>query len=192
MATFADHLPGGDHASRPSASAVPEGSLYSCTDHDLIYQSDGVSSWATWATLGGGGGATVTTVDATLGGDVTMTNANTFYDGPSASFAAGTWLVLWQVTAYPASGTGQTQDITAKLWDGTTVHGESSQAFPANTSSATLALHTGGAAVVTLGGTTTLKVSVASIRAGGSIRRNVPDNSASSNTATRMVGYKVV
>lgn len=45
----------GDHASRPAATAVGSGSLYSCTDHSLIYQSDG-SSWSTWATLGSGGG----------------------------------------------------------------------------------------------------------------------------------------
>lgn len=48
---LADHLIGGDHASRPAANAVPIGTLYSCTDHDLVYQSDG-STWATWATLG--------------------------------------------------------------------------------------------------------------------------------------------
>ena len=42
----------GDHASRPAASAVGTGALYSCTDHGLVYQTDG-SSWTTWATLGG-------------------------------------------------------------------------------------------------------------------------------------------
>ena len=47
MATrFADHLLDGTHATRPAATAVPAGTLYSCTDHALIYQSDG----ATWAT----------------------------------------------------------------------------------------------------------------------------------------------
>lgn len=51
---FVDHLPSGVHASRSAATAVPVGSLYSCTDHGLIYQSDG-STWATWATLGGAG-----------------------------------------------------------------------------------------------------------------------------------------
>lgn len=50
--TFADHLPSGDHASRPAASAVPAGALYACSDHGLIYQSDGTSTWTTWATLG--------------------------------------------------------------------------------------------------------------------------------------------
>jgi hypothetical protein len=42
----------GDHASRPAAGDVGSGALYSCTDHSLVYQSDG-SSWTTWATLGG-------------------------------------------------------------------------------------------------------------------------------------------
>lgn len=53
MATtrFADHLLQGDHASRPAAGDVPAGTLYACTDHNLIYQSDG-ASWSTWATLG--------------------------------------------------------------------------------------------------------------------------------------------
>lgn len=55
MATtrFADHLLEGDHASRPDATDVPVGTLYACSDHALIYQSDG-ATWSTWATLGGG------------------------------------------------------------------------------------------------------------------------------------------
>lgn len=58
---FADHLPTGDHASRPAAGAVPTGALYSCTTHSLIYQSDGSSTWSTWATLGA---ATTVATDA--------------------------------------------------------------------------------------------------------------------------------
>lgn len=55
---FASHLLTGDHASRPAATAVPEGSLYSCTDHDLVYQSDG-ATWSTWATVGGASGPAI-------------------------------------------------------------------------------------------------------------------------------------
>lgn len=52
MTTFAGHLLGPDtHANRPAAAAVPTGTLYSCSDHGLIYQSDG-AAWNTWATLG--------------------------------------------------------------------------------------------------------------------------------------------
>ena len=55
MATtrFIDHVLTGDQASRPAASAVPQGTLYACSTHDLIYQSDGTSAWSTWASLGG-------------------------------------------------------------------------------------------------------------------------------------------
>jgi hypothetical protein len=44
----------GTHAARPAASAVGTGALYSCTDHSLVYQTDG-SSWTTWASLTGTG-----------------------------------------------------------------------------------------------------------------------------------------
>jgi hypothetical protein len=49
----------GIHASRPAASAVGSGGLYSCTTHSLIYQTDGISTWSTWGTLGAA--ASVTT-----------------------------------------------------------------------------------------------------------------------------------
>ena len=51
---FADHLLEGTHAGRPAASGVPEGTLYSCSDHDLVYQALS-GSWGTWLTAGGGG-----------------------------------------------------------------------------------------------------------------------------------------
>lgn len=46
------HLGPDTHANRPAATAVESGTLYSCSDHDLIYRSDG-ATWATWATLSG-------------------------------------------------------------------------------------------------------------------------------------------
>ena len=64
MATrFADHLLTGTHASRPTATTVPAGTLYSCSDHGLVYQSDG-ATWSTWATLGGSETLGATIVDA--------------------------------------------------------------------------------------------------------------------------------
>lgn len=51
---FADHLLTGNHAGRPSASSVPEGTLYSCTTHNLVYQSTS-GTWGTWLTAGGSG-----------------------------------------------------------------------------------------------------------------------------------------
>lgn len=48
----------GTHAARPAATAVQSGTLYSCSDHNLIYRSDG-SAWSTWATLGAAAAAFV-------------------------------------------------------------------------------------------------------------------------------------
>lgn len=45
---FIDHLLTGDHASRPAASAVPQGTLYACSTHGKVYQSDGSSTWSDW------------------------------------------------------------------------------------------------------------------------------------------------
>lgn len=44
---FTDHVPAGTHAGRPAASSVPTGTLYACSDHHLVYQSDG-TAWSTW------------------------------------------------------------------------------------------------------------------------------------------------
>lgn len=77
---FADHLLEGDHASRPAASAVPTGTLYSCSTHSLIYQSDGSTTWATWATLGGGAGTPASTVtDETSWGITPAVGSDTEY-----------------------------------------------------------------------------------------------------------------
>lgn len=76
-------LPGllatGAHASRPAASAVGSGGLYSCTTHNLIYQSDG-SSWATWATLSSGG-STLTTKGDLLTYDTGLNRLGVGTDG---------------------------------------------------------------------------------------------------------------
>jgi hypothetical protein len=49
------HLGLDTHANRPAANTVPDGSIYSCSTHNLVYKSNfGGNSWATWATLGSG------------------------------------------------------------------------------------------------------------------------------------------
>ena len=79
------HLGPDTHANRPAATAVTSGSLYSCSDHDLIYRSDG-SAWATWATLGGGAsGPTVIRKSA----DESVTSSTTLQDDNDFTFAIG-------------------------------------------------------------------------------------------------------
>ena len=79
---FIGHLLTGTHAARPAASAVPEGTLYSCTDHSLVYQSD-TATWATWLTSAAGSVATDAIWD-TAGDLAVGTGANT-----AAKLAAG-------------------------------------------------------------------------------------------------------
>ena len=98
MATrFADHLLDGTHAARPAATAVPAGTLYSCSDHSLVYQSDG-ATWATWATLGGSETLGATIVDA-KGDLISATAADT-----PARLAVGTNAQV--LTADSAEATG--------------------------------------------------------------------------------------
>ena len=94
---FADHLLDGTHAARPAATAVPAGTLYSCSDHGLVYQSDG-ATWATWATLGGTETLAATIVDA-KGDLISATAADT-----PARLAVGTNAQV--LTADSAEATG--------------------------------------------------------------------------------------
>lgn len=54
MSTVQGILETGTHSARPAATAVTAGTLYSCTTHSLVYQSDG-ATWSTWASLSGTG-----------------------------------------------------------------------------------------------------------------------------------------
>ena len=112
---FADHLLDGTHASRPAATAVPSGTLYSCSDHALIYQSDG-ATWATYATLGTAGGIAVGLLDAK--GDLIAASAA---DTAAKLTAGANNKVLTADSAQSAGLKWQlTKDIEVKVIDDTT------------------------------------------------------------------------
>jgi hypothetical protein len=108
----------------------------------------------TWATPPGGG--TITSATGILGADVPLPASNTFYDGPSVSLSAGTWLVVTQAS-YSRSVTGVSQ-VTVRLTDGTTHHA-SQCTYHGSTGSTALGFSL--CAIVTLGATTTLKLQMA-------------------------------
>lgn len=59
------HLGIDTHANRPAANTAPDGSLYSCSTHGLIYKSNySGNSWATWLTLPDVAGHLADTSDA--------------------------------------------------------------------------------------------------------------------------------
>lgn len=60
----------------------------------------------------------LSSAEAFLGADVTMTTVNTYYDGPTISLGVGTWLIL---ASMEFTDTASAAHMTAKLWNGTTV-----------------------------------------------------------------------
>lgn len=95
----------GDHASRPAAADVGSGTLYACSTHSLVYQSDG-SSWATWFTGGsstsyasnvnavgeanaGGAASTLTRGDHVHLGVRSVAHASNTFSGPVTLTASG-------------------------------------------------------------------------------------------------------
>jgi hypothetical protein len=109
--------------------------------------------------------------------DVTMTLANTFYDGPALTLAAGTWFLNCVVTATRGGASGI---FTTKLWDGSNVFGSAGE-NPGNNGDPTHLAVTG---VAVLGSTTTVKASVTYSGTGGIIKAAAPTNSAGNNAST--------
>lgn len=121
-----------------------------------------------------------------LSADVTCTNANTFYDGPSLSLAAGTWLLIGHVQVRNSGGSF----MTAKLWDGTTAVDSGEAFFDIASASASKQISLTG--VVAPTGTTTYKISVASVTGSstGLIQADCPDNGAG-HTASTLVALRI-
>ena len=124
----------------------------------------------------------ITTATNNLSADVTMTNANQFYDGPSVSLVAGTWLVIGTVTLINSA----TGFVTAKLWNGTTA--SASAGGYHSTAASDIALSVSG--IVTPGSTTTYKISVASNTTTATIRAVTSTNSPG-NFASHIRAIKV-
>lgn len=172
-------------------SALSAISALGSTD-ELVVATAGASKKITGANLGAS--IALTSADAVLGGDVTMVNANTFYDGPSASLAAGTWLLVWKVNIEVIVATAQSYWWTGKLWDGTTVYDESEITLGGQSISQNgWTFQVTGFSIAVLGSPATIKISVAPGRGSSSskILRDVVDNPATSHKASRLSGIKI-
>jgi len=117
---------------------------------------------------------------ANLTGDVTMTNANQFYDGPSLASIGTSTSTIW-LDAYITVLAGANLDkITAKLWNGTATVAEGG-AVGSNVTAVTI--HLSG--IRQPGGAETWKISAASTGAGGTVKAAASANSAG-NFASRI------
>jgi hypothetical protein len=132
---------------------------------------------------------TLTNSTSQLSSDVTMTTANTFYDGPSLSLAAGTWLLNASVDLQTTS-TSSAVNFTCKLWDGTNVASSGYTAIGATSSAAVKNVQMAINGIASLASTTTWKISCTSATASQLIKaaatNNSPGNSASTLVAVRI------
>ncbi len=130
-----------------------------------------------------GSTATNTNSQAFLGSNVNLSSTTTYFDGPSLSLAAGTWLITAAVTC---SSSGGATSFVAKLWDGTTVYASGEADSRAGTRGATVHIH----AIVVLASTTTVKVSATSDDTASIMRTNTSIQ-GSGNNATYINAVKL-
>lgn len=136
-----------------------------------------------WATPG----ATLTNAEGSLAADVQLAVTNTWYDGPTVSLAAGTWLVNCHMTQVRTSNTAET--IYARISDGTT-HQASTQFYHAASTS-----HSGNivmTAIFTLASTTTIKGQMAtSSGATSSLIKAALVANGAGNNASQITAVKI-
>ncbi len=125
------------------------------------------------------GGSAPDSAEAVLTSPVTIVNANTFYDGPSLSLAAGSYLI--EAEADTSSVAATPTGFTIRIYDGTTVH--AARLAYNSDNNANGGAHLSCKARVTLGGTTTVKLQVASAR--GSSDGVILDTAQANGTADK-------
>jgi hypothetical protein len=141
------------------------------------------SSWG--PATPGASSASLSNGQTFLATDVTMTSANTWYDGPSLSLAAGTWLIMASATIGRTGTTAGSYNI--RISTGTT-HYASVQQYHASVANNWAALSCN--AIVSLGATTTIKLQAAGTVASDVLKAATP-NSASGSNATGLVAVKI-
>ena len=146
----------------------------SSTDYDY--------SWITPASAG-----TITSLSASLSADVALTTTSTWYDGPSVSLPAGTWLVMGQITHVRSATTAET--IFARLGDGTTSY-SSTQFYHASVSGTGVVLPM--IAKITLAATTTIKLqATSSAGASTSTMKAALTANGAGNNATNIIAVRL-
>lgn len=121
-----------------------------------------------------------------LASPVATTLANTWYDGPSVTLSAGTWLLDSTVSVQKGAVTGTTA-ISARLSTGTVHYCSSTQSWNTTASAVT---SFGLSSIVTLASTETIKIQVNSSIVGGAILAFTPHQS-SGNNATNINAVRI-
>jgi hypothetical protein len=177
----------------PAASVDSEIALFSSTTGKIIKRATttgllkATSGVIAAASAGTDYVASITSTSAALANDVQLAVSNTWYDGPSVSLAAGTWLVNAHVTVVRTATTAIT--YFSRISDGTT-HYASTQAYQGSVANHSDSMSL--SAIVTLAGTTTIKIQTTS-NAGATtaLMKAATTANGSGNNATQITAIKV-
>lgn len=181
------HLGIDTHANRPAANTVPDGSIYSCSTHSLIYKSNFAgNSWATWATLGTGASGSITASGYTQN-TARLLGRTTASSGAIEEITVGSGLSLaaGSLTATGGASVGSTlQRVTRtagnlSLAANTTTHTEVSSALRLTLPAASGdVIMVGISSLLTQGGTGEAEIDTATIVGGAIVNQFSPGTSA--------------
>jgi hypothetical protein len=131
--------------------------------------------------------AVLTNSKASLSADVGMVTSNTWYDGPSLSLAAGTWLVTAHISFWRTA-------TTATIWfgritDGTNHHASGQLYTDSVAGTGGVVALTG---IITLTGTTTIKIQgTTNAGAAACLMKAALTANGSGNNATQLTAVKL-
>jgi hypothetical protein len=124
---------------------------------------------------------------AVLGSNLQLTTSDTWYDGPSVSLSAGTWVI--NATAFYRRTSTTGAHVSLRIGDGTTHYASAGQYHP---SAALTTFQLNTCCVITLTGTTTIKLQAATTA--GAATSNIQaavSNNGSGNNATQITAIRV-
>jgi hypothetical protein len=170
--------------------ASPRGHTHALSDlQQGTAAKDDVIAWSgtQWIATAPAGSSPValTNASAFLASDVSMASANTWYNGPSVSLAAGTWLVMASATVGRTTTTAGHYNL--RISTGLT-HYASVQQYHASVANNWAALSCN--AIITLASTTTIYAQAAGSLTNDVLKATTPNN-GSGATATGIVAVKI-
>jgi hypothetical protein len=170
--------------------ASPRGHTHALSDlQQGTAAKDDVIAWSgsEWIATAPAGSSPIalTNASAFLASDVSMAIANTWYNGPSVSLAAGTWLVMASATVGRTTTTAGHYNL--RISTGLT-HYASVQQYHASVANNWAALSCN--AIITLASTTTIRLQSAGSLTNDVLKATTPNNGSGAN-ATGIVAVKI-
>lgn len=128
---------------------------------------------------------------ASLGSNVTMTTANTYYDGPQVTIGPFPDQTVWYVCgSVVVGGSGVVGRSTGKLWDGTTVLDSGEDQINSGSVVGPADMPFYGIYTLPANTTATLKISATSTTASETLYATCPDNAAGA-TAAKILAMRI-